>query len=272
MRLAFSSLACPDWTVERIAESVSRYGYDGIEWRIAEGEPISPGTPPEVVRRVVAATRERGLTVVALDSSCRLAQLEPAARRATVEEARFMLGLARELGAPGIRVFGGDVPPGIPLDRAAAAAAETLTAIAEVADPLGVRVLVETHDPIWSLSRNLLAVLDGVHAPGIGVVYDILHPFRRGEPVEETLTALGARIELVHLKDGRRPADASETWQLCAVGEGDMPIGAVLAGLGRMGYEGWYTFEWEKRWHPELDEPELALPAAAAALRAMVAA
>jgi hypothetical protein len=43
MRLAFSSLACPGWTVERIADSVSRYGYDGIEWRIAEGEPRGRG-------------------------------------------------------------------------------------------------------------------------------------------------------------------------------------------------------------------------------------
>ncbi len=26
------------------------------------------------------------------------------------------------------------------------------------------------------------------------------------------------------------------------------------------GYEGWITVEWEKRWHPEIEEPEVALP------------
>ena len=26
------------------------------------------------------------------------------------------------------------------------------------------------------------------------------------------------------------------------------------------GYTGFYSFEWEKRWHPELPEPERALP------------
>jgi hypothetical protein len=34
--------------------------------------------------------------------------------------------------------------------------------------------------------------------------------------------------------------------------------------------EGWLSVEWEKRWHPELAEPELALPRELAALRAVM--
>jgi hypothetical protein len=26
------------------------------------------------------------------------------------------------------------------------------------------------------------------------------------------------------------------------------------------GYRGWSSVEWEKRWHPEIEEPEVALP------------
>ena len=33
-----------------------------------------------------------------------------------------------------------------------------------------------------------------------------------------------------------------------------------LAALRAAGYDGWLTVEWEKRWHPELAEPEVALP------------
>ena len=36
------------------------------------------------------------------------------------------------------------------------------------------------------------------------------------------------------------------------------------------GYDGWLTVEWEKRWHPELAEPELALPHELRALRALI--
>ena len=31
----------------------------------------------------------------------------------------------------------------------------------------------------------------------------------------------------------------------------------MLAGAG---YEGFYCFEWEKKWHPEIEEPEVAFP------------
>jgi len=27
-----------------------------------------------------------------------------------------------------------------------------------------------------------------------------------------------------------------------------------------MKYGGFYNFEWEKRWHPEIEEPEVAFP------------
>ena len=39
-----------------------------------------------------------------------------------------------------------------------------------------------------------------------------------------------------------------------------LPLKAVISRLQQDGYEGFYSFEWEKRWHPELPEPERALP------------
>ena len=29
--------------------------------------------------------------------------------------------------------------------------------------------------------------------------------------------------------------------------------------LQKGGYQGYYSFEWEKLWHPEIEEPEIAL-------------
>ena len=39
-----------------------------------------------------------------------------------------------------------------------------------------------------------------------------------------------------------------------------LPLKAVISRLRQDGYEGFYFFEWEKRWHPELPETERALP------------
>ena len=33
----------------------------------------------------------------------------------------------------------------------------------------------------------------------------------------------------------------------------------AIEALEQSGYKGFYSFEWEKLWHPELDDPQIAL-------------
>ena len=53
-------------------------------------------------------------------------------------------------------------------------------------------------------------------------------------------------------------------------GEGDLPLGRMLSILHEMGYTGYLSLEWEKKWHPEIEEPEIALPQYARALALML--
>jgi len=39
-----------------------------------------------------------------------------------------------------------------------------------------------------------------------------------------------------------------------------VPVRQMLGVLKAAGYRRWISVEWEKRWHPEIDEPEVALP------------
>ena len=39
--------------------------------------------------------------------------------------------------------------------------------------------------------------------------------------------------------------------------------------LRRLTYEGYVSFEWEKYWHPEIEEPEVALPDFVEAMKAI---
>jgi sugar phosphate isomerase/epimerase len=54
-------------------------------------------------------------------------------------------------------------------------------------------------------------------------------------------------------------------------GEGQLPLAESIALLHASGYDGWLQFEHEKRWHPELLEPEVAFPAFTAWARKLVA-
>jgi sugar phosphate isomerase/epimerase len=90
-----------------------------------------------------------------------------------------------------------------------------------------------------------------------------------GEDIETTWRVLGPRIKHVHIKDGVRRADGS--WQLVLLGKGEVPCRAVVELLHREGYQGYIAAEWEKKWHPEIEEPEVALPQHAETLRSWFA-
>ena len=42
-------------------------------------------------------------------------------------------------------------------------------------------------------------------------------------------------------------------------GKGDVPVKRQIQALVGIGYQGMYCFEWEKVWHPDLAEPEIAI-------------
>jgi sugar phosphate isomerase/epimerase len=63
MRLAYSTLGCPQWTVEEAVAAAVRYGYDAIEWRMADGAIIEPDTPVSVRRRLREIPAANGIAI-----------------------------------------------------------------------------------------------------------------------------------------------------------------------------------------------------------------
>ena len=265
-RLAFSTLACPGWSLERVVEAAGQYGYHGVELRLIDGETIAPDIDPAERRRVRTLLHGARLPVVAVDTSIRLAGAEP---DQAVADLRAFLDLAAEWESPLVRVFGGDLPTGQAHDAALDAMAVPLAAVAPEAERRGIAIGVETHDA-FSSARPVAALLSRVDSPAVGALWDVLHTCRMGETPEEVTDLLGHRLLHVHVKDGRGETGAA-VWELVPLGEGDVPMAAILRALRAHGYGGWLTIEWEKKWHPEIAEPEVALPQHAAAMTSLLA-
>lgn len=265
MKLAFTTLACPDWSVARVIEAARDYGYQGVEWRLMDGEVIDPSRDGERLADAVARCRAAGIEVPALDSSCRFNLIDAMERDAQIEDLRRWIALAQRVAVPVIRVFGGADPAGSPLEDGTGRVAEALALVATDAEGAGVTVALETHDG-FSAAARVAQVLDRVPYISIGTLWDSHHPARMGESSEQVLDLLGTRIAHVHLKDARRIGQG-DNWQLVGLGEGELPLGAMLDALAAHGYDGWLSLEWEKKWHPELADPDVALPAATRWLR-----
>jgi sugar phosphate isomerase/epimerase len=111
-----------------------------------------------------------------------------------------------------------------------------------------------------SAVAELLALLSADGAPSdlVGAVWDSHHPHRMGETPAEVYANLGSRLLLAQVKDARRAPDGD--WRLVLLGAGEVPVREMLGLLTAGGYPHWISVEWEKRWHPEIEDPEVALP------------
>jgi sugar phosphate isomerase/epimerase len=252
LRVAFSTLAFPGTTLASAVWIGRRWGYAGVELRLIDGELIDPLMPAADRARVKRTVTAAGLPVVAVDSSIRLTDGDPG------PDLRRFLELASDWESPLVRVFGGPLPAGGP-DREdqLGAAARVLESCVPLARRLGVAIGVETHDDFSASSvvAELLAMTD---PEWTGAVWDSHHPYRVGETPAEVYANLGRRILLAQVKDARREPDGG--WRLVLLGEGEVPVRQMLGLLAAGGYRHWISVEWEKRWHPEIEAPEVALP------------
>jgi sugar phosphate isomerase/epimerase len=269
MRLAYSTLACPGKRLEEALELGVSAGYEGVELRLIDGELIDPEMSAQDRRRVADACARAGLPIVAVDSSIRVAAAADPGE--ILAEIGAFLDLAAEWGAPAVRVFGGELPgePAARQERLATAAG-LLEQASDRAGRAGVRVGVETHDSFLA-SATVAELLALVPSPWVGAVWDSHHPYRAGESAAQVYANIGQRLCLAQVKDAVRTGTGTDDWQLVLLGKGDVPVREMLGLLLRGGYDGWVSVEWEKRWHPEIDEPETALPQHSRLLRSWAA-
>ncbi len=268
MKLGFSTLGSPAWTLEQVVDGASRYGFDGIELRMIRGEVELRKLPEFAPNRLEDArklVRDAGLEVFCVDTSLRLGALAGNKRAEQLDEAETMFTIAQGLGAPYTRVFAGELEGRAPTQADFPLFREQLATFAELAQSFGVKVLLETHDTC-STGRSVADLwASGSSEIPAGVLWDVLQSYRHGESFAETLSAVGERTELVHIKDsGELSPDA---FDLKLIGEGVIPIREAVAQLQARGYDGYLSLEWEKGWHPELEEPEVALPHYVQAMR-----
>ncbi|WP_166845309.1 sugar phosphate isomerase/epimerase [Isoptericola sp. BMS4] len=257
MPLAFSTLGAPGAGPDEIVRLALRNGAAGVELRAGADQPVDVATPAARRAAVRGVFDGAGITVLAVASYVRVC--DPGPDHEVVDTLRRHADLAAALGAGALRVFPGAAGAGREGDRRAVA---RLSRFAALADPAGPRILLETHDshPRGADVRAVLAALDGV-APGhpCGAIWDVLHPWRDGEAPDHTAAALRPWLEYVQFKDGTPDG-------VTPLGDGTVPLDEIAALVG----ERWWSFEWERAWHPHLAPLDVALPAAAAWYRSHV--
>ena len=257
--IAFSTLGCPAWSWKTVLDVAGREGYTAIELRGLQGTmdlPARPEFASDRLRTSLADLDALDLRIVSVDSSVALHLAAPAERTKAFDEARHYIDLAHRLRAPYVRVFGDKVLPGTTREDTIARIVDGLRTLGTSVRGSGVTVLIESHGDFTD-SPSLRAVLEGA-GEGAALLWDAHHTVVSArETPAETFGVLQRFVRHTHLKDSTPSGDGV---RYVLTGDGAVPVRETVDVLVRGGYEGSYCFEWEKAWHPELQEPEIALP------------
>ena len=257
MKLCFSTLGCSEKSLSEVLMLAREYHIHALEIRGLDG--VMDNRQIEALNCV---NREQTAMLFAqenvvphvLGTSCSFHRADKYA--AAVEEGKACIDIAARLDIPYIRVFGNNLTGDTEEERAACTA-RVISGISEVcgyAASTAVTVLLEVHGD-YNKIETLKPVTDALSDyANFGLIWDIAHTKAYGEEWPTFYRVFKPCIKHIHIKDY-----TSVEGKLVLPGEGDLPILPIVRTLLADGYDGYFSLEWEKKWHPELPEIQIAL-------------
>ncbi|MEG2813964.1 MAG: sugar phosphate isomerase/epimerase family protein, partial [Oscillospiraceae bacterium] len=248
MKIAFSTLGCPDWTWSEIFATAKDMSFDGIEVRGVANEiyvPHAKRFTPEKIDGTIKKLNDGNMEIPMLTSGASLGENSPTA----LTEAKEYIDIANKLSCKYIRVLISSHPN--PEEVNLQQAISLYQEICEYGEQKNVKPLIETNG-VLANSKAMKDFLSKIKSENKGVLWDIHHPYRfKGEAPEQTLKNLGAYIKYTHIKDS---VMVNGKVEYCLIGEGDLPIDKAMRALNSINYDGYVSLEWIKKYAPNLSD------------------
>ena len=260
MKLAFSTLGCPHWELRQIIAAARGLAFDGVELRAVGGSLDLLGRE-EFSPAQLATTRayfaDARIAICCVDTSSAFHSPDASERADHVTTALAHGKLAAKLGAPLIRVFPDKIQSGARREETRDWIAAGLREIAERM-PDNVNVGLETHGD-FARADYAAEIVALANHPGVKLIWDVANSLAAGDEIQHAARVVQPYLAHVHLRDAK-PVAGSEHWLPVLAGAGRVSFVEAVTALRELNYDGFISFEWEKYWHPEIEEPEVALP------------
>ncbi|CAN5536196.1 sugar phosphate isomerase/epimerase [soil metagenome] len=257
--LSFSTLGCPDWTFTQITDFAVANNYTGLEIRGLLRE-MDLTKCPEFKKENIAVTKkmmtDKRISFVNLGSSATMHYKDANERQKNLDAAKQFIDLAHELDCPYIRVFPNNFPQEQDRNETIDLIIDGLKKLGTYAKGSNVKVLMETHgDLVWT--ADIVKIMQSAGSENTGLIWDIANMWNiTKEKPADVYPQIKKYIHHTHIKDNTL-VDDKISYKL--LGKGVVPIFEGIDLLYKDGYKGYYSFEWEKLWHPEIDAPEIAV-------------
>lgn len=251
MKPAFSTVACPEWTLDQVARHAESWGYLGVELRTFGNGSTSLACDPALTGAAKVRTmfRRAGVSICSLATGVRfddpitpplLGQLLD--HEQSVREGKSAVDLAVQLECPFVRVFAFELNGHEKRSSAVARIVDRLAKVADHCRNSGVRLILENGGS-FCRSADISEIIDKVNSPMLAAAYSPAVAATANEAPVAGINVLGDRILIAKFKDYK-------AGQPCALGEGDLHAREAAASLVSAGFTGWGVFEYDRVWFP----------------------
>ena len=223
---------------EDFIEEARRIGLDGVELTLY----WLPSDQPEYFKKLKKLALLRGLPISCAGISTSFCNPEPAQREEAVKSVEKGLDIARELGAPCLRVFAGYVPEGHTVTEATDWTIQALSSCANYAEDKGIVIAMENHGGITSRADNVARIMEEIGSPWVRVNLDLGN--YRQSTYDEIAQTLPYAVH-IHAK-------------ISVARDGKLDYQKVKPILEREGYNGFLSIEYEEKEDPKTGVPGFA--------------
>lgn len=210
------------------------------------------------------ALAETGLECGVFSVAQNFAKLMPEDRALELDKIKFGVDEAGHFGAKVVRVFAGDLAPGITLDVARPWVIEGLAAASKYAAERGVRLALENHGKLAGRSDQIVEIIRDVRqASGTDALWanpDTGNFLLVDQAPETAIREVAPLAAMVHFKDFGAPPENYDGHRFSSlggkefagtvIGEGDVNLVACVEELTRVGFDGWVNLEYEANGNP----------------------
>lgn len=281
MRISGHTMGTPEYTLDEAIELFAKIGLDGIEIIVqTDGYPcaIPFAATNEEILAVGEKVRAAGLKVAGLTPYLNLYNsLDEGERRKECDDLKRVIDMARLLDTHFVRIYGGKFVDG-ETDKDGKkleALVRSMRECGEYAQKNDVKLCLENHFGTMTTSaKETMRVINAIDHPAVGVLYDQANiAFFPAEEYEEAIDLQKGKIFFVHCKDlvyrGGKPQkpkfnmvshinEEDRTVHSRIPGEGILPWPKILKRLKEIGYDGWISLEYERRWQ-KIDLPDASV-------------
>lgn len=222
---------------EDFIEEAHRIGLDGVELTLY----WLPSKNPSYFKKLKRLALFRGLPISCAGISTNFCNPDASERERMVKAVEEGLEVARLLGSPCLRVFGGYVPKGHTEAEATEWAIESFKSCVSYAEDNGVVIAMENHGGITAKADNVIKIVKDVDSPWFRVNLDLGN---FGEPIYDEIAKTVPYAVHIHGK--------------VRAGGIELDYQRIKSILEDGGYNGFISVEYEEKEDSKIGVPRFA--------------